>query len=343
MKNLLRKPLRWGVCLILAGFVLTMADLAILGFNPRRLDTVHYQRKTETVSDRFESLSILAVSHDVRLLPSEDGSCQVVYDESEQTTFAIEVKHGTLSVHEKNIAKWYNHIGVFFSGDTPELTLYLPARQYRALALQTTSGNILVDESFSFHQAELRSTSGDIAFSSAVAEKLSLINTSGDIKLRGIRAGSIQADTTSGEIDLTDITAKGDARFKAVSGDIVLKQVSAGSTSVQTTSGEIRLENGRTGGLNAASTSGDIGLIATVAAGPAKLETVSGEIRFDRFDAASLDIRTVSGNAEGSLLSGKIFDYSTTSGSIRVPHDDPDGGRFYAKTTSGDVEIEIIR
>jgi hypothetical protein len=49
-------------------------------------------------------------------------------------------------------------------------------------------------------------------------------------------------------------------------------------------------------------------------------------------DAASFDLKTVSGSIKGSILSGKVFDCHSTSGGVHVP-ENSEGGTFKARST----------
>ena len=71
------------------------------------------------------------------------------------------------------------------------------------------------------------------------------------------------------------------------------------------------------------------------------LECTSGDIEFTNCDGNDIAITTISGDIEGSFASGKIFESHTVSGDVKLPHDDPSGGRCKVKTTSGDAEIDI--
>ena len=44
---------------------------------------------------------------------------------------------------------------------------------------------------------------------------------------------------------------------------------------------------------------------------------------------------------EGSLLSGKMFDAAATTGDVRVPASDRNGGECKVHTNSGDIDITV--
>ena len=68
---------------------------------------------------------------------------------------------------------------------------------------------------------------------------------------------------------------------------------------------------------------------------------ISGDVELDACDAASLSIRTNTGDVKGSLLTPKVFDADSPSGKIRLP-DERSGGRCEVRTNTGDIEFRIF-
>ena len=61
----------------------------------------------------------------------------------------------------------------------------------------------------------------------------------------------------------------------------------------------------------------------------------------DGCDTGEICIRTGTGSVTGSLLSGKTFITGTTTGSIKVPKNDDNGGRCQISTTTGSIKITV--
>ena len=59
-------------------------------------------------------------------------------------------------------------------------------------------------------------------------------------------------------------------------------------------------------------------------------------------DATSFYIKTVSGDIFCQILSSKIFDVRTDSGSVNVPESDFSSGIFNSETNSGDIRVEVL-
>jgi DUF4097 and DUF4098 domain-containing protein YvlB len=72
-----------------------------------------------------------------------------------------------------------------------------------------------------------------------------------------------------------------------------------------------------------------------------EIRTASGDVSMLQSDAGHIVIDTTSGEVEISLLSGKDFQVSSTSGDLSYPASDATGGICRVETTSGDIEIRV--
>lgn len=313
-----------AAALLIAGLALCLLAVSLAGPDLARLNTESYTEKSLTIDEPFDSLSVRAGSHQVRLLPSEDGACRVEWNESERSRVQVAVKGGTLEAVEKTTGGAFGPVG-FFWGTSAQLsiTIRLPEAEYLALTVETSSGDVEVPEGFRFWTVRLDSTSGSLRFFSQVSKELHMRSTSGDQELAGASPALAEMDS--------------------ISGCLLLRSCECGALSASATSGEIRLENCRGGSLTLSNTSGGLELDTCRFSGAASLETVSGDIRFSDLDAGSLSFDAVSGSVEGTLLSGKVFQADTVSGRISLPTADPSGGLCAAETTSGDIDIRLSK
>lgn len=295
--------------IVAAGCILLGALLIVIGrpkggFRQLEAPETKFEAKTHTIEVPFQRIDIHEIYADVRILPATDGQCKVICYDSAGLTHAVGVENDTLTIQSTDHRTWQGHIGIFWGNwEDITLTVYLPEQAYESLVLQTTSGNISVPDSFTFAEAELLTTSGDVAFSGTARETLLVKSTSGEIELKSAGGSAMNLTTTSGDIGLSNLTAD--------------------ELTIQSTSGEIELS-------------------AVQVSGEAALKTTSGDIELDNADAASLRIQTVSGEVEGTLLSGKNFITRTTSGDVRVPPSDSTAGACEVTTTSGDIRLRVL-
>lgn len=288
---------------ILLGVALMLVSRPKGGFQSLEFPQVKFETNTYPVSEPFEHICMQIISADVRFLPAEDHQCRVICHDQEDLTYTVRVSDGTLTISctdERD--KWYEHIGFFWgrNRETATVTVYLPAQEFGALALQTISGDVSIPEGFTFDEAQLVTTSGDIDFAGAVSDRLQVHSTSGDIALSHMSCSAVEIVTTSSDVEVSNLTA--------------------GTLTLRTTSGELTLSAVQVRDL-------------------AALETISGDIDFDRTDAGNLRIQTVSGDVRGSLLSPKNVITHTTSGSVHVPAPNTSAVVCEISTTSGDIWI----
>lgn len=305
---------------IALGAVISFGSFVAMGFDFSRLNAAESESSTYTIEESFKNISMDGAECDIRILPSEDGSCRVVCMESKKIYHTITVTGDTLTIQRTDSRKWYDHIGITYWADM-ELTLYLPETEYNELYVKSVSGNIDIPGDFSFKEAELHNTSGDIHFLASAEDALTAKAVSGSVSVSGQAAKSIEASSTSGEVKISSSEAKKQLTAKSVSGDIDLSDI-------------------RSRDITASSTSGDVEFTDVIASGQLRIDTVSGEICLHDSDAGELRLKTTSGDVSGTLLTGKLFSVDTVSGDVDIPRTTA-GGECSIKTTSGDIDIEI--
>ncbi len=328
-----------ALCLIAAGLILGGVALAANRFHPEDLmkHGSTLESKTYSVSEPFTALEIHAIDGDVRLLPSGDGKCRVECMENEEQTHRVEVRGGTLYV-ERQLR---NRVGVTFSPiERDYIRIYLPESDYEKLILETGSGDVECPAEFSFGEASVSTSSGDIAFRSGVEGALTVSATSGEVEIEGVSPASLSVSAASGSIRLKGVDA-GDLSLSATSGDLTLENAAlSGEMRLSTGSGDQRLENVSCASLALESSSGTKYLTDVLVSGELKSDSTSGDLTLLRCDAASLDLRTTSGEVRGSLRTEKIFFTDTSSGSVKVPQS-MSGGKCEIHTVSGDIKLTV--
>lgn len=350
-----------GIVLVIAGVCLSLGAFSSAN-NPNNLSdsdsALTFVRNTYEITDDFKRISISENQSDIQLLPSEDGTCKIICEESEKVFYLIEVVAGTLYIEVVDERDWLDHVGIFL--ETPELLIYLPKSEYDSLGIDNVSGSITVPEGFSFSDVDINTTSGSIKFYSNANGELELYTVSGSITAENASPESFSANTTSGKIKVSSLSVQGefiagsvsggmeisdcecsDITVDSTSGSVSLANVSAtDSARIETVSGKISMNDCSAGSIILFSTSGAVSLENVVASGSLRAETLSGEIELIACDAESLDLASTSGSIKGTLLSEKVFSAESTSGSIDVPYC-TEGGSCEISTVSGSIRFEI--
>lgn len=310
-----------AVICVVVGLFLCFGVSAVMGYDYAKLNAQTAETNTYTIEEAFANLSVKAAECDVRLRPSEGDVCQVVCRESNKVSHAVYVEDDTLFIERSDSRKWYERIGIFFGWINMEITVYLPESAYASLSVVSVSGDVEIPAGFSFADAEVQSTSGDVLFLASAEGALSLKTVSGNLSVRDSAPKSLRAQSTSGDVSIASVEPEGELTVKTVSGDVTLARVVCGS-------------------LEAESTSGDVSCTNLFVSENLRIKTVSGDVDLRVCDADTLWIKTVSGDVFGNLLSEKQFVTVTSSGSVRVPSS-TSGGKCEVTTTSGNIRFTV--
>ena len=128
------------------------------------------------------------------------------------------------------------------------------------------------------------------------------------------------ADSYGGDIEVDGVEVSDMAVLASSSGDIKLSRLICG------------------GRLEATSRSGDIRLGASEIKGDCKLESMSGDVKLLQLQAASLRVRTASGDTEGTGIRANTAAIGAVSGDIELS-DAVIDATMLCETTSGDIEL----
>ncbi|MDO4459729.1 MAG: DUF4097 family beta strand repeat-containing protein [Clostridia bacterium] len=279
-----------------------------------------FEIKTTEINESFTDIKLEEMDMGFYIRKADDGKCRVVSPERTDGSVyhAVEVVNDELCVIRHDSAGIFDSVSVFNVENMVEI--YLPEGEYGKLTAKNGSGRIEVDEGYVFESANLKNTSGRIEMHSDVKGELTADNTSGRIKIENVNPEKLVANSTSGRVVLTNVKSD-DVYAKSTSGRTVLNNVTARDIEVKATSGKIELND-------------------VIAENKLDAENSSGGVTLNRCDAEKINIRTTSGSVKGCVLSDKIFNTKTTSGSVHLPRS-VIGGECDIHTTSGSIKIEI--
>ena len=307
--------------LVLLGCILFAGTLAAQGWDITKLSTTSFETNTYAVSERFRDIEITTDTADVAFAASEDGTCRVVCREAENAKHSVEVRNDTLTIENNPQNSWYARIGCSF--DTPQITVYLPQTQYRALAISGSTGNADIPKEFAFECAEITLNTGSADFAASVSRTAKITTTTGNIRAQNISAGALELSATTGAVEISGVRCQNSLTANVTTGAVRMRDVSCGSLASSGDVGSITLEN-------------------VVAAGAISIERSTGHVAFDACDAEELHVKTDTGSVTGSLLSDKIFFAESDVGSVNVPKTTT-GGICEITTDTGAIEMTVER
>lgn len=311
--------------------VITAAVLIVLGlivgglgfwgmsFNFRALNTEDIISTTFKPTDPFRNISIETDVADLYFAPSEDGVCRVECVDFANEIYAVNVEDGTLAI-AKNTRAWHEDVRLFSIGET-YVTVYLPEENYTSLRINEDTGDIEMPTAFSFEQAVINTSTGDVYWLAPVSEELSITADTGDVQVRGTSPRSLALKTDTGDVSVSEVRDAQQISFETDTGDVTLTNV--GCTS-----------------LSADSNTGDLALKHVIVDELLAITCDTGDVVFDRSDAAEIFIQTNTGDVMGTLASDKVFLTETNTGDVDVPKS-VTGGKCEIVTDTGDINLRI--
>ncbi len=308
-----------AVALAIIGAVLCVAAAASMEFDFHNLDTGKYETSTYEVKDSFHSISVSASVERIVLRPSEGAGCKVVCYEEEHMEHEVSVTGGTLTIKAVDRRQPTDH--VLFNFKEPVITLYLPERVYAALRIDTHTGDVELPADFLFDSITVNGNTSDVTCLASAKGGIDIALTTGDITMASVKAGKMDLKVTTGRIDAASVKCDGDVSIHANSGKTKLRDLTCGTLTSEGTTGDITLDH-------------------VDAAEAISITRGTGDVEFNASDAASIYVKTDTGDVTGSLRSEKVFITETHTGKVRVPTGIR-GGRCEISTHTGDIIIEV--
>ena len=150
---------------------------------------------------------------------------------------------------------------------------------------------------------------------------------------------SITVTTESGDICCSGEWQVRQAKLSAESGEISLINGQYGQLTLSTESGDISLYDLHCEDITATAESGDIEAENVLAKNAVTAATESGDMEWENCDAEKLTLTAESGDISGHLLTDKIFQANSESGSVHVPEADK-GSVCRIHTGSGNIDFQ---
>lgn len=299
-----------------AGLIICVAVFVSVKFDLNALAIWKTETKEYAISETFSGVVVDSASHDINVMRSEDSTCKVVCDETENLTYKVGVEDGLLKIALDDNREWYQYMDLVF---TPrKVTVYLPDEKYDTLDISVSSGNVTIGANLIFTDPTVSTTSGNVDINTGCSGA-KIRTTSGNIEYNG------NADETELETDSGNITVAADTN---------------GDFSMTTGSGNIKVDRSGFNSLDIVYGSGNVNISAVTISYGFTASGKSGDLKFTDFDASYMDVSTTSGNVTGSLRTGKQFDVVSERGDVEIPESE-DGGKCRIRTSTGDIKVSI--
>ena len=252
--------------------------------------------KTYVIEESFNNINIDITTDDVNIYLSDEN--KIVCVENKKISLESKVVSDTLFINRIDNRKFYDQS---FNFNSFKIDLYLSSETIQSLNIECSTGNINIQNGFTFTNVDISSSTGSININSNVTNNLFLDNDTGNIKISNCdKMGNIDIDTDTGNISLSNVNAN--------------------KLEIETDTGDIRLTN-------------------TILKEDLNIEGSTGSVYFDGFDAANIYIELSTGDVKGTILSNKFFVAKSNTGKVIVPQT-RDGGECIIIVDTGDINIK---
>ncbi len=252
--------------------------------------------KTYVIEESFNNINIDVTTDDINIYLSDEN--KIVCVENKKVSLESKVVSDTLFINRIDNRKFYD-LSINFNSF--KIDLYLSYETIQSLNVECSTGNINIQNGFTFTNVDISSSTGSININSNVTNNLFLDNDTGNIKISNCdKMGNIDIDTDTGNISLSNVNAN--------------------KLEIETDTGDTRLTN-------------------TILKEDLNIEGSTGSVYFDGFDAANIYIELSTGDVKGTILSNKFFVAKSNTGKVIVPQT-REGGECIIIVDTGDINIK---
>lgn len=252
--------------------------------------------KTYVIEESFNNINIDVTTDDINIYLSDEN--KIVCVENKKVSLESKVVSDTLFINRIDNRKFYD---LSFNFNSFKIDLYLSYETIQSLNIECSTGNINIQNGFTFTDVDISSSTGSININSNVTNNLFLDNDTGNIKISNCdKMGNIDIDTDTGNISLSNVNAN--------------------KLEIETDTGDTRLTN-------------------TILKEDLNIEGSTGSVYFDGFDAANIYIELSTGDVKGTILSNKFFVAKSNTGKVIVPQT-REGGECIIIVDTGDINIK---
>ena len=198
MRGVRKMPFVIAAVLLAIGALLFIGVMSVHGWDFGRIGEGSFVTNTYEIEEEFASLFIDGSTEDIVFKASSDGKCRVECVENLKRMHTVSVEDGVLKIVENDNSSWLNSLVLSFKKS--KTTIYLPLGSYERLTVDSSTGDVSVPDGYKFSSAEIKMSTGDVAFAAAVTGELKIALSTGDITLEGSVVGSLNLKTSTGDI-----------------------------------------------------------------------------------------------------------------------------------------------
>lgn len=310
MKKAVLIPLIVGASLLVTGSVIFGVAFA----NQKAIET---ETITYNLDKQFKNIVAKLNVSDVEFKISSES--KIVFEQIKKHYVTADIQNETLLLNETDSRPWYEKMFGFYKIKT---TIYLPETTFDNFALDSATGDIKIPEGYEFANLKINLSTGDVDVKSNIKEEANIKTSTGSISLEKANPTSLKLEASTGHISVKDVSTNGDAYIKTSTGGHTINKLKANNLDESASTGNINISN-------------------SLIEKHAKLHTSTGDIKFMESDAETLDVEASTGDIDMSLLSGKTFEVTTSTGKQSVPPSTSGAGLCKIKTSTGNINVIV--
>lgn len=233
-----------GLCCIGVGLGCTIAGAAMGAFSVSHyLERQNRIDRTDTITEPFSSVIIEVDNADVTVVPGDTAKVEATG--VSESGYTVETTDDMLCITQSGEDKpWYQNIQiVFFNVPRPQITVTLPAEEYRLLGVSLDLGKCSVKD-LGFHTVSIDVNCGDVMLSGVETSGCTVSCDLGDCSIEDSHiAGTFFGSMHSGSLTLQNLEIDGFCRLKNSLGDIQATDITAKNAEITLNSGDLSLRN----------------------------------------------------------------------------------------------------
>jgi len=273
----MKKALIIASCLMIAGVLLCFTAMLLIDFDFKKLDTNTYTTNTYEFTELINDIDLDCNTADIKILPSDSDKTKVVILENEDDTHTTKVVGNKLSIQNED-DEWYENIFFGFNFRSPEITIYLPQKNYSSIYVDNSTGDLNIKE-INFDTIEIEVSTGDTTLNNITTSHIEIESSTGSVNLTKISAyKDINIETSTGDIELNSAVCNGSLELETSTGDIAFDRSDAASINCETSTGDITGTLLSDKSFYTETSTGDISVPHTTG-NKCELETSTGDIK----------------------------------------------------------------
>lgn len=206
-----------------------------------KADTKKIQKQENSSAIDIKKISINCMSEDIYVFSTDEADVKVIEKSNrnlnENQKFQVSKQGDTLEIKQPSTIT-FNIFGINFAR---KLEVYIPKKYTEALEVDSSSGNVTIEDDFTLNSINIKQHSGNFLSNGIIkAEDIELKGSSGSINAAGISSNNWRCELTSGNMVLNNVSGSGYA--KCTSGDINITFTRLGDLEdIQGSSGDINI------------------------------------------------------------------------------------------------------